>query len=481
MATDIPELPVHGRLREPELSFHPERAADSSVHPLDGLLKFGPYSRSLLNAVVDPIRVALVAPSGELKRLELLLAEMERAHQPKERLAYLRPFPGFSKVFGVRVVAGGRESCVELPADLDDRLANSGRPQQVLADALSRAIQTLAKVRHTFDVAAIYLPDRWEAAFYGPEGDDFDLHDYIKASSAILSIPTQVIREARALAYPCRCSVTWRLGIAFYVKAGGTPWRLRSLSTDTAYIGLSYALRTRNKVSGRFVSCCSQVFDADGTGFEFLVYSTDSAVVSGENPYLSRHEMQRVMGRSLELYQRRHAGRSPRRIVVHKSTEFRYAEVDGCFDAFHAASDIELLQVQQETPWRGIHIEAPKQGGAKAGKPAPYPVLRGSYAPLGPREVLLWTQGDAPEAVGGRHFYKEGKGIPFPLLLRRFAGHGGWDEPCRDVLMLTKMDWNHDGLYDQLPVTLGYSQVVARVMKRMDPVADGAFHFRLFM
>lgn len=476
-----PELPPHGRLSEPELLFHPERQGDRSTHPLEGLLKYGPYSRALLNTVVDPIRVAFITPSGEGKRLEQLISEAARAHRPKERAAYLRDFSGFSKVFGVRVVPAGSIARIELPPELDASIRRSPTPHLVLGDALTRGLTALHRIRHEFDVAAIYLPDRWQAGFWGLEGDDYDLHDYVKGAVAALGIPTQFIREDRALAYPCRCSVMWRIGIALYCKAGGTPWRLTGLPAESAYIGLSYALRRSDTVSQRFVSCCSQVFDADGTGFEFLVYSAENPMFIGGNPYLSRQEMHRVMARSLALYQRRNGGRSPQRVVVHKTTEFRLEEIDGCFDAFQAAGEVELIHVQQDSRWRGVRIEQPREPNASRGKAASYPVARGSYLPLSGRDVLLWTQGDAPEIAPGKSYYKEGKGIPLPLLLRRHAGHGGWEQSCRDILALTKMNWNNDTLYDRLPVTIGYSQVVAQVMKRMSTPTAGTYPFRLFM
>lgn len=79
---------------------------------------------------------------------------------------------------------------------------------------------------------------------------------------------------------------------------------------------------------------------------------------------------------------------------------------------------------------------------------------------LGILELLLWTQGNAPEAADGKNFYKEGKGIPHPIILRRFAGHGGWDEAVRPVLGLTKMNWNNDSLYERLPMTLSYASML---------------------
>jgi argonaute-like protein implicated in RNA metabolism and viral defense len=283
-----------------------------------------------------------------------------------------------------------------------------------------------------------------------------------------------------ALAYKCRASVMWRLGIALYAKAGGVPWKLADAPPDTAYIGLSYAIRTQARPGERFVSCCSQVFDSDGAGLEFLLYETGDAFIERENPFLKRPEMRRVMSRSLALYQRRHAGRVPRHVVVHKTTEFKPEEIDGSFDALSAVEEIELVQVKQDVPWHAVKLDRPGMWGKK-GVPAAYPVERGSYLSLGNREVLLWTQGNAPGAIGGRNYYKEGKGIPAPLELVRFAGHGGWEETCRAVLGLTKMDWNNDSLYDRLPVTLGYAQTLARVVRRMTQLGSRPYAFRFFM
>jgi hypothetical protein len=483
-------LAGHSHMGEPLLLFHPERAQDRSRHPLQGLVQYGPYSQGLIDRVRDPLRVATIVPAGELAQVDRLLAELERRHQPAERRQYLVPFPGFTRVFRSRVLSAAPVARLELPAPLDAELERAARPHLVLAERLTQAINHLEQHRFEFDVLMIYLPERWLAAFWGPEGEDFDLHDYLKAVTAQQRLPMQIVREDRALRYPCRCSVAWRLGIALYTKAGGIPWKLVPTDTGTAYIGLSYALRPQiadrangGLASPQFVTCCSQVFDADGTGLEFVAYSPDQVDLTidrGENPFLSRNAMQRVMARSLALYQRRHGGAPPSRVVVHKTTEFKAEEIDGCFDILRAVDNIELLQVQQDTAWRGVLIEEPTQG-QRRGTPGRYPLMRGSYLPLSGVELLLWTQGDAPDAVEQGHFFKEGKGIPAPLLLRRFAGHGGWDQAVRETLGLTKMDWNTDSLYDRLPVTIGFAQTLARVVKRLERLSADPFQFRFFM
>lgn len=188
---------------------------------------------------------------------------------------------------------------------------------------------------------------------------------------------------------------------------GGVPWKLAAADADTAHIGLSYAIRSGSDGQQQFVTCCSQVFDAAGAGLEFVAYDTSDVVVFRENPFLSRTEMARIMARSLSLYQRRHAGQSPRRFVIQKATEFKRDEVDGCFDALEAAAEkIELLHVQQTSSWRGIQIDRPSQQGEK-GQAARFPVRRGTCLTLGSRELLLWTQGSQREiAPKGRTFYK---------------------------------------------------------------------------
>lgn len=478
MEPRTPIFPAHSRLTEPDLLFHPDRIEDRSPHPLLGLTQFGPYSRSTVNNVLDPIRVAVIAPHAGLRSIDRLLSEFNRRHLPKERSNYLPEYLGFPRIFGVNIVRA--EAVFEFPSDLDDRITISSNPNVLLAEELTRALTIIETKRNQFDVIAIYLPNRWERGFFGPEGDDFDLHDYVKVIAAVRGLPTQVVNEDSALEYFCRCSVMWRLSIALYTKAGGVPWKLANTDPQTAYIGLSYALR-HLATSPRFVTCCSQVFDADGAGLEFVAYDTADVHVERDNPYLSRADMRRVMARSVALYQRRHVGRTPKKIVIHKSTEFKPEEIDGCFDALRVA-EIELIQVQQDSGWRGVLIDPPKSRISKNGAPAAYPCERGIFLPLDGRTVLLWTQGNAPKGtIRGGNFYKEGKGIPEPLQLKRFAGHGAWDDPCHAVLGLSKMNWNNDALYDRLPVTMAYAKVLARVIKRMPQLLSDTYQFRFFM
>jgi hypothetical protein len=239
--TALTHLPSFNTLSEPELLFHCERFSDKSVHPLKGLLEFGPFSRSQMNAVLDPIRVATITPKGHTNRLSNLVKELEGTAKPKERKNYLEEFPGFSRVFGLRIIES--EVSLELGTDVDKAIEKAEKPYLALLNKIVDSLAVLKSKRPEFDVAMLLLPTKWSSCFYGENGDDFDLHDFIKATTAGWGIPIQIIREDQALTYSCRCSVMWRLGIAMYCKAGGVPWKLAESDPETAYIGLSYALK----------------------------------------------------------------------------------------------------------------------------------------------------------------------------------------------------------------------------------------------
>jgi len=444
----------------------------SGIHPLQGLIDYGPFSKSnMLSQFPDSIRIAAILPAGSYASLSKLVKELNTTQYPKERKKYLKNFPGFKSLFGVPLELNALNGCIELN---DNELfeASGNISHHALADKLGNAVRAMAARRLEYDVLFILLPERWSSGFSCKE-ENFDLHDFLKAQTATHSIPSQVVRESSALNYFCRCSVAWRMSIATYVKAGGIPWKLQEVNEDTAFIGLSYSVLF-NEGTGKydFITCCSQVFDADGTGLEFIAYETDEiAHQRGDNPFLSRSEMRKVMARSISLYQRRHCGRIPKRVIVHKTTHFTKDEVDGCFDAFHSDTKVDLLQVVQQVDWRGVNVYSKGNIGG-------YPVKRGSVVQLDHDQILLWTQG----VVGlNGPFYKEGKGIPEPLRIVRHAGDGNWLDNAQAILGLTKMDWNHDGLYKRLPITLGYASTLATTIKRMGSLQNRPYEFRFFM
>jgi hypothetical protein len=478
-----PSSLLHGywRLAEPRLRFDPTDPAQTALNPLAGLASHGPFSARSWAAHNQQIRVALLALEVDLGPLRRQLNELVGSQQPRERASYVPSWPGFRQVFGVGLVPAEDSAQVGLTPTLDQELATASLPHRRLAELLIEGLRRLIAVRNRFDVVVCYPPPRYSALFQVPD-DNFDLHDAVKAFAAQHGLTTQIITD-QALRYRCRASVAWRLGTALYAKAGGTPWKLDTrqapLEPAAAYIGLSYALRPSPDGSTSFVTCCSQVFDADGAGMEFVAYDVGEGV-DLRNPYLSRQDMRLVMSRSLALYQDRHAGRTPRHLIVHKQTPFSGDETAGCLDAWGAASDLTCVTLTRPA-WRGVSLDAPRHHGERS-TPG-YAVRRGTTLQLDERSCLLWVAGNAPDASlsGAANYLQGGKGTPRPLLLTRDAGRGPLDEVAAQVLALSKMNWNNDALYDALPCTVQYAKVLARTLKHMRDLASQPYDYRFFM
>jgi hypothetical protein len=467
MVAGSSKLVGHSVIGEPNLLF---ANGNRDKHPLRGLIRFGPYGRDL--GVPRNVRLALLCPQGHEQILNHIFAELGQTQSPCEAKNYYPQYPGFETLFRIPLEAPVDRCRFRLPTELDSHAKASNRIR--LAQGLFDAIGKTASHRAAYDVLILYLPRAWEACFEAP---GFDLHDYLKAYCAPSGIPIQIVTDG-AVKRACRANVMWGLSLAIYAKANGIPWKLSGLNKDEAFIGISYAMKIA-AAGTEYTTCCSQVFDPDGTGFQFVAYDTSEFIKDNKNnPYLSYNEMQGVMSRSLEVYQRAHFGRSPTKVTIHKNTAFREDEILGAIDAFNERTEVELVQIVRNTNWSAIKYNAKE--------PQSYPVDRGTLVPLTKNEALFWTQG----SVFGVHLdndqspvYKEGrlKPVPSPLLIRRFTGEGGWHDTCSGILGLTKMDWNNNTLYKKLPVTLEYSQRFAYIIQQNPALVDDLFDFRNFM
>lgn len=481
--TSVSKLPPYSSLSEPLLAFASGRPEARDSHPLRGLVTHGPYSRVSLPAFTPVIRVATIGPRAGVQAVRQLISSLQSSHQPNDRRDYVPLFPGFEQLLKTELSLADHPAAHIVWPDRIEQLGVSGAPTQRMATALADAVSQLGAVRSEFDVLLVHLPEAWEGACRTPE---FDAHDHLKAYAALAGIPTQVVND-RVFTFRLVASRSWRLAIALYVKAGGIPWKLAPMSgipNDTAYVGLAYALRGI-PTEARFVTCCSQVFDADGGGMQFVAYDATDPLEDSEsartNPFLSRSDMRAVLARSLRTFQSRNGGAVPRRVVLHKLTQFREEELAGVADALSAIAEVECIEITTNVPWRAVWLREGTRSSGKQSAPDGYPVPRGTMQPLSGTSALLWCAGNAPGVSRGGNFYQGGKSIPRPLLLTRHAGSGPLEVTALEALGLTKMDWNNDALYDPLPVTIQYSRRLARTIASVPALPNGEYPYRMFM
>lgn len=199
---------------------------------------------------------------------------------------------------------------------------------------------------------------------------------------------------------------------------------------------------------------------------------------------MSKEDARRMILKLKEAYFRIDGNSKLEKLVVHKVLHYTNDEMTGISEALEGIENIELLQIQKYSKWRAIRGDIDRYTGKVKTDPHNFPIQRGTVIQLDDFSFLLWTHGSVQEDdVAGRHmnYYQGKRGIPAPLLIRRFRGTDPIEMTVRDILSLTKMNWNGGELYKTLPVTLDFSKRLSKYAKQAETLQAIPYDFRFFM
>ncbi len=460
---------------EPLMCFSDTDKSKRVVNQLKGLCQYGPIDCSYMKdgAARPSVRLAVLSPEQDMDKILAHLNRLNTRVQNNGKDNFLPHYEGFEQVYRRAIYVptqAQRDICIGYNANTALKM----KPSDFLA-FMKRGIDAYSLRASDFDILIIYIPKTFAsfrtAVAISP---DFNLHDALKLYATEKGIKLQLIEEKSVNSYDF-CKVMWGLSTSLYAKATGVLWHPEAIQNDTAYIGISYAFSEEKRI------CigCSQLFDSTGTGIRMVLKKINNPIYRGRNnPYMREDDARAMMTELREQYYHSAPVNTLNRVVIHKTTPFIREEIAGIMQAFNGI-EVELVQIQEYCSWRGIRF------GAVPGKTAfGYPVKRGMAVKLDRDSFLLWTHGCLihPELSGTYNYYKGSRGIPAPLLVRRFAGNASGDTLAKEILMLTKMNWNSgDSLYKTLPVTLDFAKVLARMSKQDEAIFDKAYDFRFFM
>jgi hypothetical protein len=141
----------------------------------------------------------------------------------------------------------------------------------------------------------------------------------------------------------------------------------------------------------------------------------------------------------------------PARIVLHKTSSFDAAEIEGFKSAItkHSIHSADLLYVS--------HADT------RAFRDGVYPPLRGTYINLEDHLHLLYTRGSV-------EFFNVYPGMYVPHPLRFRSDHLSQSAvfAAQELLALTKMNWNNTQFDGLEPITIRAARQVGSILKYID-------------
>jgi hypothetical protein len=282
------------------------------------------------------------------------------------------------------------------------------------------------------------------------EDEGVDFHDYLKALCLPAQLKFQLIwprtysASSRGVQDPA--TRAWNLFSALFYKAGGIPWKLQRPpgAQSTCYVGISFA---RREEGGFMHSSLTQVFNDKGEG---TILRGGIAHKSEEDHevHLPLESAKKLLAEAIQNYAKANDQKIPDRVVIHKSSGFDKAELDG------------FNQAAEEAKVRFRDFTALTRSSFRLFRIGAYPPLRGTHVILDEKNSILYTRGSVA-------FFRKHPGpyVPRTLLIRYYQTDRTQSDIAAEILALTKLNWNKTQFDSFYPITLGGSRRIGEIYR----------------
>jgi hypothetical protein len=166
----------------------------------------------------------------------------------------------------------------------------------------------------------------------------------------------------------------------------------------------------------------------------------------------------------LNEYKRRH-GTDPMELFIHAKSSFNDEEWEG-FQAACQGASTNVVGVQIADAWDQL----------KLFRPGAYPVIRGTAMTTGARSGFLWTSGFVPRL--GTYM---GPDTPNPLQISVRRGEASLPTVYRDVLALSKINFNTCLFNDREPVTIRFADAIGDILLAAPQEGEPMLPFKFYI
>lgn len=494
---------------EPMLSFGFNQQTE---HPKDGLFLYGPPASNQNPARMD---VGVIGTPSGIRRYEAWIKTLSStiAAPAAGREENKTMWPGFEATFGVpwpekpfatitidgdllsrRIRIEDRHQGIFRAVDvygdalrkylreqearpqfwfavLPEEVFRYGRPKSVIPrEQREPATGPIGRkaAKSILSQGSMFVEEMEAAALYEYE---LNFHNQLKARLLDTGQVLQVVRETtltpdefeegtrRSLQDPA--SVAWNLATTSFYKAGGRPWRVADVREGVCYVGLVFK-RIEN-AKGHDNACCgAQMFLNSGEGVVFKGAVGPWFSEADNSFHLRRDKAKELMSMVISSYEDMH-GRPPAELFIHGKTWFEKDEWEG----FQST-------VPAETKLVGIRIR--RQNEIKLFRYGSRPVLRGTAILVSERRAYLWTTGFTP-----RLNTYPGRELPNPITVDIVNGKADIRQVLKDLMALTKLNFNNAGFSDGLPVTLRFADLTGEILTAGPTNVAAPLPFRFYI
>lgn len=467
---DVPRLSA-AWVEEPNLLFAHD---NEHVDPKTGIPLYGPRSLGTSRHKRE-VHIGIV---GTSESADFARRYFESACQGVAGYADHAPFPGCQADRGFRSDLVFDPDLIELLTrsehqDILGTKRNKERFERLLL-TLELKLRLLTQKDHPLDYVVLALPTdlyrRCKTADYVEKGFGHvhrDLRRAFKAMAMQYQKPTQILLDSttgltdskRRLDHAS--VVAWNLFTGLYFKIDGLPWGPADLSPGTCYIGVSFFRPLGERSTLR--TSVAQAFDENGEGLVLRGHRFHWDERSqGRSPHLTEDLAEKLVSMVIDRYKAERK-QSPRRVVIYKSSRFDILERAGFENTLKGYGCLyDLVSLSPTSSPRLL----------RAGQ---YPPLRGTLFSLGDIDYLYST-GYLPDL--GR--YPHGH-VPSPLQIADHVGDTSHADLLREVLALTKMNWNSANMGGLMPITLRFARLVGDVLREVPSDREPQPKYKFYM
>lgn len=482
-------------ISEPLLEFGYQQKLE---HPQDGLFLYGPVKAQ---GTPEVIHVGVIGTRDGIKLVQQWMARLA-GRLPTEQPDQLHTsaWPGFQAAFGIRLETDPLATIAVSGSEIANAIRKTNRYDAVRSavklfeDALLEHyrsderrpdvwIAVVPEIVHRYGrpqvsgpkegIKSTLMSEKTAAEFLQSDALFSDMteeaktylfarnfHHQLKAQLLHHEIVLQVVRETTldpslevdrfgnpTRSVQERARIAWNFSTTLYFKgARSQPWQIADVRPRVCYVGLVFKQDPSPAKQGE-ACCAAQMFLNSGNGVVFRGALGPWYSEKSREFHLKRDAARELVDEVLKAYSKDHDG-PPAELFIHARQRFSNEEWEG----FTSAIDPNLTRLV------GVRIR-PTQDLRLFRPDADVPVLRGTAVTMSKREGYLWTTGYIP-----RLRTYPGFETPKPILVDMNCGEGDLMTVMRDVLALTKVNYNACDYSSGLPVTLKFADRVGEIL-----------------